>query len=171
MKYYWICIFDYKSDEELKDYTDIDVWEARRGTLLDEYYLCGEDMTREDVKKAVKEKSGVERFAKPRKGSGTYALVMDSNAFFYERFMIDVDTFCFNCHKKITGTVTQAALESLAYNGGARAFAEKLKNKIIQRYGRASLTDQYVAMQVDEWIDELLKEMGCNDDTCWKMSL
>ena len=34
MKYWWIRIFDYKTDEELKEYTDIDVWEARRGTLL-----------------------------------------------------------------------------------------------------------------------------------------
>lgn len=61
-------------------------------------------------------------------------------------------------------TVTQAELESPACNRGARAFAEKLKNKIIQRYGRASLTEQYVAMQVDEWIDELLKEMGCKNE-------
>lgn len=105
MKYYWIRIFDYKTDDELKEYTDIDVWEARRGTLLDEYYLCGEDMTREVVKKAVKERSGVEKFAKPRKGSGVYALIMDSNAFFYERFMVDVDTICFNCHKPIKGKV------------------------------------------------------------------
>lgn len=103
MKYWWIRIFDYKTDEELKEYTDIDVWEARRGTLLDEYYLCGEDMTREDAKKAVRERSGVERFAKPRKGCGVYALIMDSNAFFYERFMVDVDTICFNCHKPIKG--------------------------------------------------------------------
>lgn len=83
--------------------SNIDVWEARRGTLLDEYYLCGEDMTREDAKKAVRERSGVERFAKPRKGCGVYALIMDSNAFFYERFMVDVDTICFNCHKPIKG--------------------------------------------------------------------
>lgn len=103
MKYWWIRIFDYKTDEELKDYTDIDVWNARRGTLLDEYYLCGEDMTREDVKKAVKERSGVEKFAKPRKSCGIYALIMDSNAFFYERFTVDVDTICFNCHKPIKG--------------------------------------------------------------------
>jgi hypothetical protein len=45
MNYYWVRIYDYKTDEELKEYTDIDVWEARRGTLLDEYYLCGEDMS------------------------------------------------------------------------------------------------------------------------------
>lgn len=30
-------------------------------------------------------------------------MIMDSNAFFYERFMVDVDTICFNCHKPIKG--------------------------------------------------------------------
>ena len=54
MNYFWVRIFDYKSDDELKEFADIDVWEARRGTLLDEYYLCGEDMTREQVKAEVK---------------------------------------------------------------------------------------------------------------------
>lgn len=103
MNYFWIRIFDYKSDEELKEYTEIDVWEARRGTLLDEYYLCGDDMTRADVKKAVTERSSVERFAKPKKSSGIYALIMESNQFFYDRFNIDVDTICFNCHLKIKG--------------------------------------------------------------------
>ena len=46
-------------------------------------------------------------------------------------------------------TYTKADLESLAYNRGARAFAEKLK-EAINKY--------------EEWsIDELLKEMGCCD--------
>lgn len=105
MNYFWIRIFDYKSDDELKEYADIDVWEARRGTLLDEYYLCGEGMTRDEVKKTVTVRSSVERFAKPRNGSGIYALIMDSNQFFYERFMVDVDTLCFNCHKPIRGKI------------------------------------------------------------------
>ena len=87
MKYWWIRIFDYKTDEELKEYTDIDVWEARRGTLLDEYYLCGEDMTREDAKKAVRERSGVERFAKPRKGCGVYgACVYSGKQSFFQLY-------------------------------------------------------------------------------------
>ena len=45
--------------------------------------------------------------------------------------------------------VTQADLESRAYNRGAREFAEKLK-EAINKY--------------EEWsIEELLKEMGCCD--------
>lgn len=103
MNYFWVRIFDYKTDDELKECTDVDVWEARRGTLLDEYYLCGEDMSRDEAKNEVKKKSSVSRFAKPRKCSGIYALVMDSNQFFYERFNVDVDTICFNCHKPIKG--------------------------------------------------------------------
>lgn len=105
IKYYWIRVFDYKTDEELKQFTDIDVWEARQGLLLDEYYLKGEDLSREEVKATVKERSKVERFAKPRKGGGIYAIVMDSEEFFYERFMVDVDSICFHCHKPIKGKV------------------------------------------------------------------
>lgn len=120
MNYFWIRIFDYKSDDELKEYTDIDVWEARRGTLLDEYYLCGEDMTREQVKAEVKTRSSVDRFAKPRKGSGIYALIMDSNHFFYERFMVDVDTLCFNCHKPIKGKIKD--FPSMAADNGEKYY-------------------------------------------------
>ncbi len=103
MNYYWIRIFDYKDDEELSEYTNIDIWEKRKGTLLDEYYLCGSEMTRSEVKEKVKERSNVNRFAKPHKGNGIYALIMESNKFFYERFTIEVDTKCFNCFKSIKG--------------------------------------------------------------------
>lgn len=103
MKYYWVRIYDYKVDDELKEFADDNVWDSQKGTLLDEYYLCGEDMSRSEAKDEVKKKSSISRFAKPRKGSGTYALVMESNQFFYERFNIEVDTICFNCHKSIKG--------------------------------------------------------------------
>lgn len=103
MNYFWVRIFDYKCDEELKNFTDIDVWQNRKGVLLDEYYICGENMTRDDAKKEVKERSSVERYAKPRKGNGVYALIMNSTEFFYNRFTIEVNTYCFNCHKKIVG--------------------------------------------------------------------
>lgn len=103
MKYYWVRIYDYKVDDELKEFTDDNVWDSQKGTLLDEYYLYGEDMSRSEAKDEVKKKSSISRFAKPRKGSGIYALVMESNQFFYERFNIEVDTICFNCHKSIKG--------------------------------------------------------------------
>lgn len=103
MNYFWVRIFDYKRDEELKKYTDDYAYESQKGTLLDEYYLCGEDMTRETAKSQVKERSGCEKFAKPRKGNGVYALVMESNQFFYDRFTVEIDTICFNCHTHIKG--------------------------------------------------------------------
>lgn len=103
MNYFWIRIYDYKTDDEMRKHTDIDVLESQKGTLLDEYYLCGADLTREAVKRAVVERSGIDRFAKPRKANGVYALIMDSNQFFYERFMVNIDTLCFNCHKPIKG--------------------------------------------------------------------
>lgn len=134
MKYYWIRVFDFKTDEELKDNTDIDVWEARRGTLLDEYYLRGEKMTRDEAKEIVKDRSGVSRFAKPRKAGGVYALIMDSTEFFYNRFMIDVNTFCFNCHKPIKGKMKD--LPSLTADNGVKyhfcsyACRRSVQNKI-----------------------------------------
>lgn len=105
INYFWIRIFDYKEDEELKENTSSYDWDNQKGTLLDEYYLCGEDMKREDVKNQVKQRSNVNRFAKPRKNTngGAYAIVMDSNEYFYNRFTKEVDCLCFNCHKAIKG--------------------------------------------------------------------
>ena len=103
MNYFWVRIYDYKKDDELKVYTTAEDWENRKGTLLDEYYLFGEEMTRDMAKQEVKKRSGVDRFAKPRKNDGIYALVMDSNKFFYDRFNVEVDTLCFNCYKPIKG--------------------------------------------------------------------
>ena len=103
MNYFWVRIYDYKIDEELKEHTELPIWETQKGTMLDEYYLCGEDMTREQAKEQVKIKSGVTKFAKPRKNEGVYALIMDSSKFFYDRFNVEVDAVCFNCHKPIKG--------------------------------------------------------------------
>lgn len=103
MKYFWIRIYDYKKDDALKEHTDEYTWESFKGTLLDEYYLCGEKMTRDTAKQEVRQRSGIDKFAKPRKNDGTYALVMDSNQFFYDRFNVEIDDICFNCHKPIKG--------------------------------------------------------------------
>lgn len=103
MNYFWIRIFDYRKDDSLKKYSLLDDWENRKGTLLDEYYICGESMTRDEAKEIVKERSGVSKFAKPRKNNGIYALVMDSDKFFYDRFTKEIDDICFECHKPIKG--------------------------------------------------------------------
>lgn len=103
MNYFWIRIFDYRKEDGLKKYSLLDDFENRKGTLLDEYYLCGESMTRNKAKEIVKERSGVIKFAKPRKNDGIYALVMDSDKFFYDRFTKEIDDICFECHKPIKG--------------------------------------------------------------------
>lgn len=103
MNYYWVRIFDYKHDNELKEFTAVNIFDDYKGALLDEYYLCGESLNRNEAKTKVIEKSGVTKFAKPRKSDGTYALVMESTQFFYDRFNVEVDTVCFNCHKPIKG--------------------------------------------------------------------
>ena len=38
-------------------------------------------------------------------------------------------------------------------------FAEQLKNKLVLRYGSASPTEQYVAMQVTDWCGEIAVQM------------
>lgn len=105
MKYFWVRIYDYKKSDELEFYTKESVWEKYKGILLDEYYLCGEEMTREQAKEQVKSKSSVDKFAKPRKNDGIYAIVMDSTKYWYERFTVEVDDFCFNigCGNKVQG--------------------------------------------------------------------
>lgn len=105
MKYYWVRIYDYKKDEELKAYTQETAWRSYKGTLLDEYYLCGENMTRDEAKKEVTERSSASKFAKPRKGDGLYADIVESNQFFYERFTQTIDTICLCCHHPIKGKV------------------------------------------------------------------
>lgn len=77
-------------------------------------------MSRGEAKDEVKKKSSISRFAKPRKGNGIYALVMDSNQFFYERFNIEVDTICFNCHKSIKGK--QKDFSYITADGGKKYY-------------------------------------------------
>lgn len=104
MNYYWIRIFDYKYDDALKEFTED--WEIKhyKGVLLDEYYLMGEDLKREEVKIKVKEKSNVEKFAKPKnKKDGVYALIMESDKYYYDRFSLKIKGKCFNCYCNIEG--------------------------------------------------------------------
>lgn len=69
-------------------------------------------------------------------------------------------------------TVTQAKLESLAYNRGARAFAEKLIlnisesliwNMLVNMNSNYSDTADNIADYFYDSINDLLKEMGCCD--------
>ncbi|BBF41983.1 hypothetical protein lbkm_0663 [Lachnospiraceae bacterium KM106-2] len=104
MNYYWVRIYDYKYDDELKAYEDPSCFEKYKGVMLDEYYLKGEELTRKEVKKAIKKRSSIEKFAKPRKNKdGIYALVLDSNKFFYDRFYKEIDTVCPHCGKRLFG--------------------------------------------------------------------
>lgn len=44
-------------------------------------------------------------------------------------------------------------------NKAIEEFAEWLKNKLVLRYGNATLTEQYVAMQVTDWCNEIAESM------------
>ena len=59
-------------------------------------------------------------------------------------------------------TFTQSDLENLAYNRGAREFAEKMREKLgcgVSNYLPINSTSEMV-----QSINELLKEMGCCDE-------
>lgn len=91
--YWWVRIFDYNFERDRFD----------KGILLDEYYLK-DIFDRETAKQEVKDKSGIGTFARPKKGkNGTYAIVMDSEKHWHDRFCVELDTFCFWCHKPIKG--------------------------------------------------------------------
>jgi hypothetical protein len=97
--YFWIRVFDYVYDRDTYE----------KGTMLDEFYVIGD---RETAKQQVKElycssTSNSMRFAKPKKSDGIYAVVIDSDKFFYDRFYKGIDTLCFWCHKEIKGKAAE----------------------------------------------------------------
>lgn len=101
--YFWVRIFDYKYDDELSQIAAGD-WEKYKGVLLDEYYIFGEELTREGCKEEVKRRSGISLFAKKRKKEDCiYAIVMDSNKHWHDRFYKTIDTVCFGCGCEISG--------------------------------------------------------------------
>ena len=96
--YFWVRIFDYNHERDGME----------KGSLLDEFYLKDIPAGREGAKKEVLERycsntSKELKFAKPRKKDGIYAIVMDSESFFYNRFYTEVDTHCFYCLKPVKG--------------------------------------------------------------------
>ena len=67
LNYYWVRVYDYKYEkklEEIANSSEIGFFERYKGVLLDEYYLSGEELERNNVKKEVTERSQVTRFAK-----------------------------------------------------------------------------------------------------------
>lgn len=48
------------------------------------------------------------------------------------------------------------------YNKAIEEFAERLKNKLVARYGNAKPTQQYMAMQVIDWCNEIAESMKGN---------
>ena len=97
MNYFWIRVYDYQYDRD--DYN--------KGILLDEFYIKGEDITREEAKTRVINKYNsigqVMKFSKPRKKNGIYSIVMQSDKFYYDYFSKEIDTCCFHCHQPIKG--------------------------------------------------------------------
>lgn len=101
IKYFWIRVFDYKYDRD----------SYSKGILLDEFYT-NDIEDKNEVKEYVKNKycgntSQKIMFAKPRKKDGLYAIIMESDKFFYDRYYLKLNTNCFYCHKHIEGKVTE----------------------------------------------------------------
>lgn len=107
MNYFWVRVFDYVHERDSNYENELSFG---KGVMLDEFYLQGEELDRESAKEEVKaryigESAKNISFAKPRKKDGIYAIVMDSSKFFYDRFYLEIDTYCFwhECHKQIKG--------------------------------------------------------------------
>ena len=100
--YYCVRIYDFKlaDNEKSKGYGHLD---ETKGTLLDEYYVCGENLTRDKAKEIVKNRSNVNRFAKPKKSDELYAILMDSNKSYADYCCKRVHTKCLCCGKDING--------------------------------------------------------------------
>ncbi len=106
--YFWIRVFDYVYERD----TNYENESFGKGVLLDEFYLKDVTGGREEAKRLVKEKyvgntAAEITFAKPKKKDGVYAIVMDSNKFFYDRFYVTIDTYCFHCHRPIKGKASE----------------------------------------------------------------
>lgn len=97
-KYYWVRIYNFSSQEESS--SDYD---SQKGLLLDEYYIKGNDLSRDKAKEIVKTKSNVDKFAKPRKSEGVYAILMDSDRSYADYHCTRVHTKCLCCGKDIDG--------------------------------------------------------------------
>ena len=106
--FYWVRIYDYRYSDELKTLADESSYnfEKYKGVLIDEYYVYGIGMTREEAKSEVVKRSDISRFAKARNnGDCRYCLILSSNKFFYDRFYKTYYGYCFNpdCRKIIHG--------------------------------------------------------------------
>ncbi len=109
ISYYWVRIYDYKNDVLVLS-------NDSKGILIDEYYIKGEELDRDNAKKIVKEKSNVNRFAKPKKCDGIYAIVMDSCQSYADWFCKRINTKCLCCHKPIQGQLRGYPIENIDGN-------------------------------------------------------
>lgn len=101
MDYFWVRVYEYNYERDMFD----------KGIMLDEYYLKdieNKEIVKEDVRKKYSGSTASKiLFAKPKKKDGIYAIVMESNKFYYDRFYLEIDTNCFYCHKQIKGKASE----------------------------------------------------------------
>lgn len=131
--YFWVRVYDYVYDRDSHE----------KGVLLDEFYLKdvvgGRDGAKIEVKsRYVGQSSKDIGFSKPRKRDGLYAIVMDSNKFFFDRFYAHIETFCFWCHKPIKGKACDFPREFIGeghwYHDGDDVFMDLDKTAYFCRY-------------------------------------
>ncbi|WP_315074454.1 GIY-YIG nuclease family protein [uncultured Clostridium sp.] len=108
--YFWVRIYDYNCERDISE----------KGIKLDEFYIKEVD-SRDAAKTFIKDKYFGEAsinllFAKPKMKNGVYAILMESNKFFYDRFYLEIDTYCFFCHKKIHGKACEFPKMNLSSN-------------------------------------------------------
>jgi hypothetical protein len=125
---FWVRIFDYNHERDENDVLD------RKGVPLDEYYLKDVAGGREEAKAIVSERFGKPLlFAKPKKRDGIYAIVMESEQFFYDRFHKVIDTYCFwhECHKPIKGKMTEFPRSYIAKEASECEFPGETTDEVV----------------------------------------
>lgn len=90
--------------------------------------------------------------------------------FFIEHNLSQCGLYCGECGKwqkwlnKDEERLFKHNNEKLSEIEICRKFATNLKAKMALRYGNADVKSQYVAMQINDYIDELLEEMEIEKD-------
>ncbi len=64
-----------------------------------------------------------------------------------------------NCHNFTCRNKSREVGFNIGYSKAIDEFAERMKNNLVLRYGNATATEQYVAMQATDWCNEIAEQL------------
>lgn len=158
--FYWVRVYDYDYSRD----------GSEKGSLLDEFYLTEMQGGRDEAKQLVIDRyctntSNELKFAKPKKKNGVYAIVMESEKYWYDRFYATLDTFCFWCTKRIKGKACEFPRayigESDHYKSRDEIFTDLTQTAY---FCNTSCKYKFDNSQRGNEGEFQIKEAGCNGD-------